>query len=134
MGSAGAVSPIHRDLAHNLAVHVFGSKRWRIFSPDQAELLYPTLGPEDGPSAQTCRMDVEAPDLQQFPRYAQARPIDLVVKAGEILYVPSGWFHHVNALDLCLNVAYSLKWERGRPGEIKVDRPLIDLTAGEEDA
>jgi hypothetical protein len=133
MGAKGAVSPIHRDLAHNLAVHVFGAKRWRLFSPDQAEFLYPTTGPDDGPSAQTCRVDVEAPDLGRFPLYAHAKPIDLVVQAGEILLVPSGWFHHVNALELCLNIAYSLKWDRGRPGEIKVDRELIDLTAGEED-
>lgn len=134
MGAQGAVSPIHRDLAHNLATHVFGAKRWRLFSPDQAELLYPNMGPDDGPSAQTCHVDVEAPDLERFPRYAEARPIDLVVQAGEILLVPSGWFHHVNALELCLNIAYSLKWDRGRPGELRVNRPLIDLTAGEDDA
>ena len=67
MGAKGAVSPIHRDLAHNLAVHVFGEKRWRLFSPDQAELLYPTKGPDDGPSAQTCQVDVEAPDLVSVP-------------------------------------------------------------------
>jgi hypothetical protein len=134
MGASGAVSPIHRDLAHNLAVHVFGEKRWRIFSPDQAEFLYPRTGPDDGPSAQTCLVDIEAPDLDRFPLYAHAKPIDLVVRAGEILFVPSGWFHHVNTIELCLNIAYSLKWDRGRPGEIKVDRELIDLTAGEEDA
>jgi cupin-like protein len=132
MGAQGAVSPIHRDLAHNLATHLFGAKRWRIFSPDQAEFLYPNTGPDDGPSAQTCLVDVEAPDLERFPLYANAKPIDLVVNAGEILFVPSGWFHHVNALDLCLNIAYSLKWDKGRPGEIKVNRRLIDLTAGEE--
>jgi hypothetical protein len=133
MGAAGAVSPIHRDLAHNLAVHVFGAKRWRLFSPDQAEILYAETGPGDGPSAQTCLVDIEAPDLERYPLYAQAKPIDLVVNAGEILFVPSGWFHHVNALELCLNIAYSLKWDRGKPGEIKVDRELIDLTAGEEE-
>jgi hypothetical protein len=132
MGAKGAVSPIHRDLAHNLAVHVFGEKRWRLFSPDQADLLYPTAGVEDGPSAQTCQVDVEAPDLERYPLFTQARPIDMVVKAGEILFVPSGWFHHVNTLDLCLNIAYSLKWDKGCPGEIPVDRELIDLTAGEE--
>jgi hypothetical protein len=134
MGAKGAVSPIHRDLAHNLAVHAFGAKRWRLFSPDQAEFLYPTSGPDDGPSAQTCSLDIDAPDLERFPLYASARPLELVVNAGEILFVPSGWFHHVTALELCLNIAYSLKWDRGRPGEIAVDRPLVDLTAGEEDA
>lgn len=132
MGAKGAVSPIHRDLAHNLAVHVFGEKRWRLFSPDQAELLYPTTGVDDGPSAQTCQVDVEAPDLERYPLFSQAKPIDLIVKAGEILFVPSGWFHHVNTLELCLNIAYSLKWDKGCPGEIPVDRELIDLTAGED--
>lgn len=133
MGARGAVSPVHRDLAHNLAVHVFGAKRWRLFSPDQADLLYANTGRDDGPSAQTCLVDVEAPDLERFPLYARARPIDLVVRAGEILLVPSGWFHHVNALEFSLNIAYSLKWDPGRPGALAVRRKLIDLTAGEEE-
>jgi hypothetical protein len=132
MGAKGAVSPIHRDLAHNLAVHVFGEKRWRLFSPEQDEFLYPTKGSDDGPSAQTCQVNIEAPDLERYPLYARAKPIDMVVKAGEILLVPSGWFHHVNTVSLSLNIAYSLKWDRGCPGEIKVDRELIDLTAGED--
>lgn len=134
MGAQGAVSPVHRDLAHNLAVHVFGAKRWRLFSPEMAAWLYANTGVDDGPSAQTCLVDVEAPDLARFPLYAHARPLELVVKAGEILFVPSGWFHHVNALEFSLNIAYSLKWDPGRPGAIDTERKLVDLTAGEDDA
>jgi hypothetical protein len=132
MGTRGAISPIHRDLAHNFAVHLFGRKRWRIFSPAQSELLYPSAH-HDGPSAQTCEVDIEAPDLERFPLYAEARPMDFVVEGGEILLMPSGWFHHVVSLELTLNIAYSLKWTKGHPGEIDVGTQLLDLTAGEEE-
>ena len=36
--------------------------------------------------------------------------------------MPSGWFHHVNARKPTLNIAYSLKWDRGRPGAVEVRR------------
>lgn len=133
MGTPGVISAVHRDMAHNFATHVFGRKLWRLFSPDQSELLYARKDPSDGPSAQTCEVNVDAPDLERFPLYAQARYIELVVEAGEILLVPSGWFHHVRSLDLCLNIAFSLKWGRGHPGALATETELLDLTAGEEE-
>src|SRR5207249_1674174 len=33
VGKAGTVTPVHRDVPHNLHVHLSGRKRWLLFSP-----------------------------------------------------------------------------------------------------
>lgn len=40
-------------------------------------------------------VDPDAPDLQQFPLFAHCTPIKVTVKAGDILYLPSLWYHQV---------------------------------------
>src|SRR5690606_4425904 len=34
-------------------------------------------------------------DLKKYPLFKNATPIEVVVKAGEVLYLPSLWFHKV---------------------------------------
>lgn len=133
IGTRGSITALHRDVAHSFATCVFGRKRWTIFSPIQASLLYARHTPADGPCGESCEVDVEAPDLQRFPLYASAKPIEVDVEAGEILFVPSGWFHHVQSLELSLNVSFSLKWDKGYPGELALDAPLYDFTSGGDD-
>jgi putative sterol carrier protein len=131
LGTQGATTALHRDIAHNLAVCVFGRKRWTLVSPTQAQLVYSRHVPTDGPCGESCEVDIDAPDLERFPLFAQARPMEVVVEAGEILLVPSGWFHHVVSLELSLNVAYSMKWAKGHPGELALGGELPDFTGGE---
>ena len=35
---------------------------------------------------------------RKFPKFGQARPIELIQQAGETLFVPSGWYHQVENL------------------------------------
>lgn len=46
-------------------------------------------------------LDPLQPDLQRYPQYRGARPLHCSVKAGEILYLPSLWFHHVQQSHGC---------------------------------
>lgn len=46
-------------------------------------------------------LDPLRPDLQRYPQYRGARPLRCSVKAGEILYLPSLWFHHVQQSHGC---------------------------------
>eukprot|EP00966_Prymnesium_polylepis_P003553 81224-Prymnesium_polylepis.1 len=44
-------------------------------------------------------VDVEAPDLQRFPALARARGLETTLEAGDVLWLPAFWFHHVRQLD-----------------------------------
>uniref|UniRef100_A0A7S1JGX9 JmjC domain-containing protein n=1 Tax=Eutreptiella gymnastica TaxID=73025 RepID=A0A7S1JGX9_9EUGL len=40
-------------------------------------------------------INVAAPDLKRYPLYAKAKPINITLRAGEMLYMPSFWWHSV---------------------------------------
>jgi Cupin-like domain len=66
---------------------IYGRKKVLMFAPDQEQFLY------DG------QVDIYNPDLNKFPLYTQAQPIEFVLEAGEILYIPPNWWHHVRNLE-----------------------------------
>ena len=41
LGQAGTVTPLHRDVPHNLNVHLTGRKRWLLFAPGESRRLHP---------------------------------------------------------------------------------------------
>jgi hypothetical protein len=91
---AGVVSAIHYDGGgqHNLNVQVTGRKRVRLFSPYQAAWLYPFLATKDGP-ANFSQVHPERPDLKKFPKFADAECLEGVLEPGDMLFIPSFWFH-----------------------------------------
>lgn len=46
------------------------------------------------------------PDLETYPEYAKARTITCTVHAGETLFLPSLWFHHVQQSHKCIAVNF----------------------------
>lgn len=47
-------------------------------------------------------LDPLAPDLARYPSYSQARALCCTVQAGEMLYLPALWFHHVQQSHGCI--------------------------------
>ncbi|SEA09094.1 cupin-like domain-containing protein [Microbulbifer marinus] len=101
----------HFDLPENLACVVAGRRRFTLFAPEQAANLYP--GPLDfNPAGQAISMvDFYAPDYERFPRYREALEAALVaeMEPGDVLYVPSMWWHQVEGLD-GLNMLVNYWW------------------------
>ncbi len=99
IGTASRVAA-HNDFPHNLAVCAVGQRRFTLFPPDQFANLY--LGPLDNtPAGRAVSMvDPDAPDLLRHPGYAtalaHAQVADLA--PGDALFIPSGWYHAVDAL------------------------------------
>ena len=42
------------------------------------------------------------PDVARYPRYSHCQPIEITVHAGETLFLPSLWFHHVRQSHGCI--------------------------------
>lgn len=47
-------------------------------------------------------LDPLAPDLARYPSYSQAQALRCTVQAGEMLYLPALWFHHVQQSHGCI--------------------------------
>jgi len=67
----------------------------------------------DGPQVPWIAVDPLKPDLEAYPEYANATPIRLRLNEGDVLYLPSQWFHHLSQSQLCVavNFWYDMKFD-----------------------
>lgn len=93
--------PPHWDLPQNIACVAAGRRRFTLFPPDQMKHMY--MGPIDVTLAgQPCSLvDINAPDLSRFPKYAEAatHALSAELGPGDAIYIPSLWLHQVESLD-----------------------------------
>lgn len=89
----------HNDLPRNVACVAAGKRRFTLFPPNQTPNLYP--GPfELTPAGRPISLvDFHKPDLEQFPLFKNAMETAQVaeMEAGDALFIPSMWWHHVEA-------------------------------------
>lgn len=101
----------HNDIPDNLAVCAVGRRRFTLFPPDVFAELY--LGPlENTPAGRAVSMvDLSNPDLALYPRFSQALEQAIVaeLEPGDALFIPSMWYHHVEALEP-FNVLVNYWW------------------------
>ena len=101
----------HYDIPDNIACVAAGHRRFTLFPPEQLKNLY--IGPLDlTPAGQSISLvDFHEPDFERFPRFREALEHAQVadMEPGDALFIPSMWWHHVEALDT-LNVLVNYWW------------------------
>ncbi|KAF7292474.1 JmjC domain-containing protein [Mycena chlorophos] len=144
IGSRRSVTSIHSDPYENIYHVVRGAKHFTLLPPTEGgclqERLYQhavwmrpnpggplTLQPsEDAPPIRWA--SVVEPDVPgNLPD--SAHPIEITVNAGETLYLPPGWWHHVRQNDstIALNYWYDMEM-RGMMW------PVLNMLRGEIDS
>ena len=115
-GPRSCVSPLHYDPLDNLLVQIVGQKRVLLY-PNRITERGDTIKDEDdhalnwhyagydGQQYNTSPIDVENPDFTQFGLFRHApAAVECLISPGDILYVPSKWWHHVRSLDTAISV------------------------------
>ncbi|OBS73844.1 hypothetical protein A6R68_15613, partial [Neotoma lepida] len=114
---------VHKDHYENLYCVVSGEKHFLLHPPsDRPFIPYDLYTPatyqltEEGTfkvvDEETMEkvpwipLDPLAPDLVRYPSYSQARALHCTVRAGELLYLPALWFHHVQQSHGCIAVNF----------------------------
>jgi ribosomal protein L16 Arg81 hydroxylase len=97
IGPKGAVTPLHHDIwdTHAWLAQLVGRKRWIMFPPDQRHLRY------------GYQVQPDQPDLEGFPRFQQATPLECTIGPGDVIFVPSRWAHWVVSLDPTISLTHN---------------------------
>ncbi|MHA7878860.1 MAG: cupin-like domain-containing protein [Saccharospirillum sp.] len=100
-------SSLHHDPLDGFLYQIMGRKKVMLYAPDQASYLYPMKAYNH---YQPCWVKPESPDYERFPGFVNARGVEVVLRPGELLVQPAGWFHAVYCLDSpTFSVSYFLR-------------------------
>jgi hypothetical protein len=106
----------HYDVPDNIACVVAGKRRFTLFPPHQLVNLY--AGPIDfTPAGQSISLvDFAQPDFSRYPKFADALQHAQMaeLEPGDALFIPSMWWHHVEALD-SFNLLINYWWRKTPP-------------------
>lgn len=122
LGPSGTVTPLHCDYDDNIFAQIWGTKQIFLSPPHHDEFLYTS---EANAILFSSPFNPEAPDFEKFPLARQASMIECIVNAGELLYVPAGWYHQVRALTFSLSAN---RWARALPFALNGDPSLLRHT------
>ncbi|MDN4501023.1 cupin-like domain-containing protein [Alteromonadaceae bacterium BrNp21-10] len=132
----------HYDVTDNVACCAVGQRRFTLFPPAQLDNLY--IGPLDfTPAGQPASLvDFHQPDFTRFPKFETALQHAQIAELnpGDALFIPSMWWHHVEALS-DFNVLVNYWWRQvgdhmGVPADALLHALLSikDLPASQRDA
>lgn len=132
MGDERAVTSMHKDPYENIYCVIQGQKDFILLPPTDLPYLpyekYQSASYKENKEKEFDIVDEEPcevpwinidplnPDLVQYPDYAKAQPIRVSVKAGQTLYLPALWYHHVQQSHGCIAVnfwydmVFDFKW------------------------
>uniref|UniRef100_A0A8C3LH34 Bifunctional peptidase and (3S)-lysyl hydroxylase JMJD7 n=1 Tax=Chrysolophus pictus TaxID=9089 RepID=A0A8C3LH34_CHRPC len=119
LGESAAVTSLHKDHYENLYCVISGEKRFLLHPPSDRPFIpyelyqaatykvsedgsFEIVDEKTADKVPWIPLDPLNPNLEQYPEYAQAKPLQCTVKAGEMLYLPSLWFHHVQQSHGCI--------------------------------
>ena len=114
-------TPAHVDEWNNIGCVVAGRRRFTLFPPDQIGNLY--IGPLDfAPTgAAMSLVSLKNPDFDRYPKFREALAAAQVSElgAGDALYIPPLWWHHVESLE-SFNVLVNYWWHPA-DGQIRLE-------------
>lgn len=136
MGDERAITSMHKDPYENVYCVVAGYKDFILLPPHSLpwvpKQLYPTgvykrnlvtqqyhiepivysdevdgqHVPNDPVLTEWISIDPLAPDLFKYPQYSKLKPLRVRVNAGDVLYLPNYWYHHVQQSHRCMAVNF----------------------------
>jgi len=107
-GYAGIVAEAHFDGSRNMVAELggppaesghanSGRRRYVIARPSECAHCY--LLPKGHPSGRHSAIDWSRPvDAERFPLWAKMMALEVILEAGDVLYIPSYWLHYIISL------------------------------------
>ena len=101
IGPKDSRTPLHKDGPKNLALQLYGDKKWIIYnSNDVPKLCYPY----NNNGLEWSQYNVN--DLTTCNEAKNTEPYNIIMNPGELLYLPSQWSHDVTNLTKSIMVNF----------------------------
>lgn len=119
-GPGGNTSPLHFDPFDNLFLQLYGTKQFYIFDPKDYSNLYAGSWLTNTPHISG--IDPVNVDLDLYPLARNASLMQLEIKAGSALFLPSYWWHQVfsEELSISINIWLTTNFFKLCPGAINM--------------
>lgn len=100
-GGKGAVTRIHQDMdmSNVFLTELKGRKRVVLFDPKYSDLLYRY------PFGVHSSINPDDPDYERFPGLDKVKGYECEIGAGDTLFMPSAYWHHIEYLEGSFGVA-----------------------------
>jgi ribosomal protein L16 Arg81 hydroxylase len=97
-GMEGTLAEAHFDGDRNFSAVLGSERRYVLGHPQNCKdmLLYDQSHPMERHSM----VDWSAPNLTAYPEFQNVRVNEVVLQAGDVLYIPTHWFHQIVSLTL----------------------------------
>lgn len=95
-GMKAVIAENHFDGSRNMVALFGGERRYILSHPKECESL--CLYEKGHPSARHSAVDWSEPNLQEYPKFKNAHSNEVVMQAGDVLYIPTDWFHYIVSL------------------------------------
>ncbi|MEL0456417.1 cupin-like domain-containing protein [Flavobacteriaceae bacterium SZ-1-7] len=103
IGPKGTISGFHNDTGKNMYAQIMGKKMFLIVPPKYNNKMYPSEKYINGGAASL--VDINNFDAEKFPKFKEAQFIKVILEPGDVLHVPSKWWHYVQSLDTSISVS-----------------------------
>lgn len=109
IGAAGTTTPIHVELLHNLFTVLHGEKEVVLFAPSETRSLQ-SFGVFSG-APHISPVDPRTRDEARWPGVLRCKPRRCVLRSGDALFIPRGWWHAVRTNEP--TIAMGAWWAEG---------------------
>ena len=104
VGGRFPVTHFDADNAHATVTEIYGDKEFILFPPGDSPFMYASpLQPNF-----SLVKDPLNPDLVGFPLFAKATRYRTVLRPGDMVFVPCGWWHTARALSMSISVGMNI--------------------------
>jgi len=100
-GPKGTFTPLHHDLTNNMLVQIYGRKKVTLIPALQVPHLYNDHWVFSELSS------ANKIDFEKYPLAKSITPVECILNAGEALFIPIGWWHSVESLDISISISFT---------------------------
>jgi hypothetical protein len=120
-GMRGIIAEAHFDSGRNMVAMIRGAKRYILVPPNHCQQLHIIADPSH-PSYRHSEIDWSNLDQAREHDFMHIPAIDTIVQQGEVLYIPSFWFHYIISLQYSIQCNSRSGTPPNNAGESDIDR------------